>query len=316
MASSGSVDFSVNRNEIIEAAMRAIGALGASETAAAADIEDGAEALNMMVKQWQGVQDFAPGLKMWSRKRATLFLTDGDVSFNLGPSGAHWTASYVETTISADEAIGQTTLSITSETGISASDYILVEQNDGTFLETTVSSTGSGTVTVASALTVAASSGRKVFAYTTKARRPLHILTAVLRDSNSIDTPLSPITLEQYEAIGDKATESGPSQFYYEQQLTNGVLYLDSATDDILKKIRVVYLSPIEDFDAQADTPDYPQEWYRALKFGLAVDLWPEFKGNADVPGSLKGLRDESVMMAQRAYPARSVQHFQPGLDW
>jgi hypothetical protein len=313
MASSGSVDFSVSRNDIIEGALRQIGALGTGETPISAEIDDAAQALNMLVKQWQGIQDFAPGLKVWSRKRATLFLEADTVQYSLGPSGDHWTASYVETTISAAEAAGQTALSVTSETGISASDYILIEQDDGTFHESTVASVGP--LTINAGLAGAAAAGRKVFAYTTKARRPLHILTAVVRDSNGIDTPISPITLEEYEAIGDKDTDSGVSQYLYEQQLTNGVIYFDAATDDILKKVRVVYLSPIEDFDAQADTPDYPQEWFRALKFGLAVDLWPEFKGTQDIPPALKMLRDEAVAMAQRAYPARSVQHFQPGLE-
>jgi hypothetical protein len=269
----------------------------------------------MLVKQWQGIQDFAPGLKVWSRKRATLFLEADQVQYSLGPSGDHWTASYVETTISADEAAGQTALSVTSSTGMTASDYILIEQNDGTFHESTVASTGGGSVTINAALTVAASAGRKVFAYTTKARRPLHILTAVVRDENGNDTPISPMVLEEYEAISDKSTEAGPLAYYYEQQLTNGVLYLDSGPDNILHKIRMVYLSPIEDFDSANDTPDYPQEWFRALKFGLAVDIWPEFKGTQDIPPALKMLRDESVAMAQRAYPARSVAFFQPGAE-
>jgi hypothetical protein len=313
VATSGSVNFSVTRNDIIYGAMRQIGALGTGETPTSNEIDDSAQALNMLVKQWQGIQDFAPGLKVWSRKRATLFMTDGDVEFDLGPSGDHWTASYVETTISVAEAAGQTAISVTSETGISASDYILIEQDDGTFHESTVASVGP--LTINAALAGAAAAGRKVFAYTTKARRPLKILTAVVRDANGIDTPITEITLEEYEAIGDKSTADGPLMYLYEQQLTNGVLYLDSATDNILKKLRVVYLSPIEDFDALTDEPDYPQEWFRALKFGLAVDLWPEFKGTADIPSALKVLRDEAVSMAQRAYPARSVQFFQPGLD-
>jgi hypothetical protein len=60
----------------------------------------------------------------------------------------------------------------------------------------------------------------------------------------------------------------------YEATLTNGTLYLNSEPSDVTKVIRVVFLGTLEDFDAISDTPDYPQEWFRPLKFQLAVDLW------------------------------------------
>jgi len=41
--------------------------------------------------------------------------------------------------------------------------------------------------------------------------------------------------------------------------------------------IRLVYQRPYEDFDASTDEPDFPQEWFDAIKFGLADRLAPEY---------------------------------------
>jgi hypothetical protein len=41
--------------------------------------------------------------------------------------------------------------------------------------------------------------------------------------------------------------------------------------------IIIVYQRPFEDFDAAIDEPDFPQEWFDALKYGLATRLAPEY---------------------------------------
>ena len=59
----------------------------------------------------------------------------------------------------------------------------------------------------------------------------------------------------------------------------NGVLYVfpvPSATE-VANNIQIVYQAPYEDFDASTDTPDFPQEWYDAITYGLATRLAPEY---------------------------------------
>lgn len=41
--------------------------------------------------------------------------------------------------------------------------------------------------------------------------------------------------------------------------------------------IHIVYQAPFEDFDASTDNPDFPQEWYDAVTYGLACRLAPEY---------------------------------------
>jgi hypothetical protein len=315
VASSGSVDFSVNRDEIIKAALRAARIIGKDQTPDSTHITTGAEALNMIVKQWQGKADFAPGLKVWSRKVAYLFLQQGEHQYDLGPSGDHWTGTYYSTTTDAAEATSQTVISVTSTTNMTASDNIGIVLDDGTIHWSTISSISAGdTVTIATGLASAAASGNRVFWYTSKARRPLEILTAVLRDTSNIDSPMYPFSLEAFEGLQDKTADGTPQYYHYEAMLTNGRISLDVEPDDVTKVVRVVFLGALEDFDAVADTPDYPQEWYRALKFQLAMDLWGEYK-EGDPPGWLKLQRDESLSIAQNTNPETSDVYFQPDLD-
>lgn len=311
MPSSNSVDYTVSAADIIADALANIGELPAGETVSADDTVFCLGKLQRLVKQWQGTADFAPGLKMWSRKRAYLFLQDAQSEYSLGPSGDHATATYYSTTLDADELAGQTILSVASTTSMTNADNIGIVLDDDSVHWTTISSFSAGdTVTIAVALPSAAASGSRVFWYTTKMRRPVQILTAVLRDTDTQDSPMHPMTLEAYEGLGDKTGTGDPLFYYYEPQLTNGKLYLDVTPTDTTKVVRLVYYSPIEDFDAQTDTADLPQQWYRALGYQLAMDIAPAY-GRPLTP-ELKILRDESLLIARNADPQTTDLYFQP----
>jgi hypothetical protein len=327
MASSNSVDFSVSRDDIISQALQDIGVMAATDTTSSTSFTNHsamvAIKLNMLVKQWSGQSDFAPGLKMWSRKRGYLFLCGGQAVYTLGPTVTDtgttnkWASSYVTTTVGANEAAGQTAITVASITGISDTDRIGIELDDGTMHWTTVNGSPTGTtVTITASLASAAASGNRIFAYATTAqgRRPLEILTASLRSFDSSNVPTDvPIDagmlIGGYEAIASKAADSDLSGFYYEQTLTNGTAYLNCEPSDVAKIIRVVYLSPIEDFDAASDTPDYDQNWYLPLALGTAYLIAPTF-GRSDLMASIKVLRDEALGIARNANPETSDLYF------
>lgn len=312
MPSSGSVDFSVSRNDIITAALQEIGVYRTGQTVSADDVTLAALRLNMIVKQWQGAADFAPGLKEWSRKRGYIFLQTSQSEYDLGPSGDNATSSYTRTTISTAEASGQTILSVTSTTGMTAADIIGIVLDSGAIHWTTIVSTGAGpTVTITTQIPSAAAAGNYVYWYTTKMRQPLKILTAVLRDENTNDSPLYPMTLEEYESLPSKTSDSDPSRYYYEFQLTNGMMYLDVEPNDVTKVIRIVFLSAIEDFDASSDTPDYPQVWYMPLMLQLGKILAPVFgvKWTTDQEEN----RKEAILIARNSFPETTNLYFQPG---
>lgn len=313
MATSGSVDFSVNRDEIIYEAMELIGVKGVDQTPTANDIATCSRTLNLLVKQWQSNTDFAPGLKAWSRKRATLLLQKDQYEYSLGPSGDNWTSSYVRTTLTDDEATSSVSISVNSTSGISGGDYVGVELDSGEIHWTTVNGApGGGVVTLTSGLSSNATEGNYLWAYTAKARRPIRMLTAALRDRNNNDTPLKFMSLEEYESLPKKGQPGDPGRLFYEPTLSTGTVYLDVSPSDTTKVIRVVYLAAIEDFDAINDTPDYPQEWFKALCWGLARDIWPKFWTSKKWPDDYERRYIETLAIARQSNPENSTLFFEP----
>jgi hypothetical protein len=312
MTTSNSYDFTVNRNEIIESALQQISEIAEGQPMTADHIAKGSRWLNLIVKQWQGNSDAAPGFKVWSRKRGYVFLQKNKHDYALGSSGWHATNSYSTTTISTAEALGQTVLSVTSTTGMTAADNIGIQLDDGTIQWTTIVSTGAGpTVTVTAALTAAAASGNRVFWYTNKLYRPIEIIIASLLDVNGNEEPVDPITFEEYESLSKKTADGTPCAYYYEAQLANGVLYTDVEPTDVTKVLRIVYLANIQDFDILTDTPDYPQEYNLALVMELAKYLAPVY-GRKFTPEMMIN-RNDAILAAKSLYPETTDLYFQPG---
>lgn len=314
MTTSASVDFSVNRDEIIAAAFQLNRAVGADETLGAWHIDRGAFFLNLLVKQWQGRADFGSNLKEFARKTAYLFLQQGQSVYSVGPSGDNWTGSYSTTTLAASKIASATAVTLTAAVGANA-DNVGIVLADGSIGWTTISSGGGTTSLTLPANTLgAASSGARVFTYTSKARRPLQLLTGVLRDTNTKDVQVAVNrTRQAYEALPDKTADSTPSWLAYEATLTNGTIYLNCEPADVTKVVRVVFLGAPEDFDTLTDTPDYPQEWYKPLVGQLSIDTAPIF--GVPVTAEMKLYRDEGLAIAQNTSPETSDVFFEPGRE-
>ena len=81
MATSGSTDFTLNRDEIISGALRVLGVLSTGETASPNEITDGSEALNLIIKELQ-----ADGIGLWLNLEVTVTLVADTYSYTLGPT--------------------------------------------------------------------------------------------------------------------------------------------------------------------------------------------------------------------------------------
>lgn len=107
--------------------------------------------------------------------------------------------------------------------------------------------------------------------------RPLRIQDAYIRNASGNDTTLKIISRQEYDLLGSKTSSGVPNQIFYDPQLTNGVLYMYPVPTDALSTIHLVVQKPLADFNLAVDNPDFPQEWYQALKWGLAAELAPEY---------------------------------------
>ena len=319
MTTSGTVTYSTSRTKIISLAMKNIGKLGEEESPTASEGVDVGDFLNMMLKNWMARADFAPGLKLWKRRRADLYFEESSNSFNLGPSGGHWTETSYSRTLTAASPAADTTLSC-SITNATSGDYIGIELDSGAIHWTTINGAPSGsTITITAAIPTGetASSGNYVFNYTTKANRPDSIEAVVLRDVNGDDVPVRIMTMEDYFALPTKAdttATSDPSAVYYEAQLTNGTLYLDvGGVQDVTKKLVISWMEPIEDMTAAADELDMPQVWYLPVVLGLSKLICPMFNGVWSQDNETNYMA--ALLGAREAYPETTSAHFQPGVD-
>lgn len=340
MARSGSVNFSVTASAVITKAARIAGILGDGQTMGAAMTATLTQSLNMLVKQWIDSPDLAPGMKVWTRRRGTLFLQQNQSRYLIGPSGDHATDSFVETTLvssgsgsgSGGWALGAwsigawdpsswvfgsgglvTQMTLESTDGISDGDYIGIWLDDGSVHWTTVDGTPSGGILfLAEEIPSTASEGARVVAYTTKARRPLELLTSYLRDSDQDDRPLKFLTLPSYDGIRRKNYEKDPDAVFFEAQLDNAHLYIDCVPQDVTKDVKFTYLSEPEDLDAPGNEFDYPSVWYLPLSLKLAMLACVEYK--RPVSPDLRAETNDAMTIARNQYPEICEEYFQPEL--
>jgi hypothetical protein len=329
MASSGTYVFTVTMADIIREAMINIGKLGATDILSSQDYTDCGRKLNLMAKQWMGKTDFAPGLKVWTRQHCDLFLSSTQFQYALGPTGDNWAAgvaslpgvNYGQDQLIAGTAVGSNSLitGVGSTSNFTVGDFVVVELDSGdTFSSTVVGvDSGSGTITMNDSLVTQASLGNYVWNFTTKGQRPMELVTAILRDIASCDTPLNYMTIQTYEALPTKTQPgnvSDPAAIYYEAQIPNGQLYIDVAgAQDTTKHLHIVGLRPIQDFNNPLDTPDYPAEWFDALCWGLAMRIAPMF--NAPWTQDMQALHDSALAIARESNPETTEIYFQCNAD-
>ena len=252
-------------------AYQRVGVVGVGLAPSSDQYTEGSLWLNGIVKSWNA----SLGMPLWSITEGVIFPINDSNSTFLGASGGHASnyQNYVHTTLSADSAISDTTIDVTSASGISDTYNIGIELDSGNMHWTTVSGAPSGTtVTLASGVATAATSGNHVYCYSTKIDRPLRILQATVYSYVS-DTyiPCEIITPTEFFNLTYLATESYPTQVAYEighnvsNSINMGKFRYWPRFSDGTKIITIRYHRVLHDFDATGDTPDFPQEFYLPL---------------------------------------------------
>jgi hypothetical protein len=198
MATSGSTNFSVTRDDIIKRALRLLGVLAQGETPTADQVTEAAFALNSLVKAWE-----ADGMPLWALRTTSIPLTSAKSAYTIGI-------------------------------------------------------------------------GKDV-----DTPKPMKVIQAWNHSTTSdIDIPIRIISKQEYNILGNKTTQGNPIQVYYDPSIDFGTLYMfpvPSAAEAGVNTVNIVYQRPFEDFDLSTDTPDFPQEWYDAVAYGLACRLAPEY---------------------------------------
>lgn len=285
MSTSGTYSFGVSGYDIVRQSMLNIGKLDPTEDISAVEMKDCLFVLNMMCKQWQGKSDFAPGLKVWTRKRGHLLLSNTTGQYQLDSTVNNWSNQLYQSLLTSNVAAGGTVLTVSSYLTTATTSPIAVGLDTGALFFTTGTSViDSYTVNLVDPLPSSASAGNISYAYGAPAQFPLLIETAVLRDDQSEDSPLRILTVQDYDYLPSKVNPTyigDPAAILYEAGLNTGTLYTDvGAAQDVSKHIVLTYQESIQDFNTTSDEPYYPQEWYLALCWGLSEQISPMFRAN------------------------------------
>ena len=213
MTTSNSYNFSINRDELVEGALRLCGVIAQGETPSATQVTEASRMLNLMVKAWE-----ADGMPLWALTTYTIPLVANQTS------------------------------------------------------------------------------------YTLDSPKPLKPIQAWNRQTSSqVDIPMRMISREEYNILGNKSTTGNPIQLFFNPNLDRTEIKLFPTPDSISASQNVIYIVaqvPYQDFDSATDTPDFPQEWYEAIKYGLAVRLAGEY--NIDIE-TRKTLVAEAAAIKQEA---------------
>lgn len=273
MTTSGSYNFTVNRDELIKDVLISVGAVAQEDTPSSAIVNHASRQLNLMLKAWVA----KPGFRLWRIKETTLFLEKAKRAYSLGPSGDQFTLSsdVISTTLSAAATASATTISLTSTTGMVAGDYIGIVLDDGTVHTTTIGV--AATTTIVSGLASAASSGNVVWTYTSKAPRPNRIVDAFIRTVDNTDRPIRIYSRDEYLRMGDKFTSGSIVNLYYDPQLTNSVLKVWSPESIVTNTLDLTVEYPPEDMDSATDNFEFPSEWLFPVQWNLALILCPSY---------------------------------------
>lgn len=270
MATSGTNTFSVTRDQVISASLRLLGIIGIGETPTTEDYTNCSQALNIMIKSWA-----KKGLPLWVTEELAIPMIEGANPYPLGP-----TAGYVFSVTSTGgtgytagtwAAVGGTTGTVASGT------YTVTDGAPDVFtvvVPGTSYTTAPTSFTLSGAGTGATITGTIVGVTTP---RPLRIMDAFIRNPQGQDTTLLTISREEYESLGNKSTQSIPNQFYYDVQLVNGVFYVYGVPSAEGYVVYATIQRMFEDMTTGANTFDFPQEWFQALKWGLAAELSAEY---------------------------------------
>src|SRR3990167_3725162 len=182
----------------------------------------------------------------------------------------------------------QTVITVDTGTLFAASDNIGIELDDNTVQWTTVSGSPSGNdITLAAALTGAASDNNKVFGYTASSdliQKPRRIISANIFNLDSdASWPIKVVSENEYYKLGNLLTTGVPNLIYYEPTRQSvlssmgGVIHYYPIFSDANHVIQFTYQRLLQDMDAAGDNLEFPEEWYLAIMWELMYNLCPKY---------------------------------------
>lgn len=268
MTTSGTNTFNLTRNQIIDLSLTRIGVKTLNRSPGNAEVLQAATVLNSMIKAWKN-----KGMNLWKSTQGTLFLTPGQRIYKLDGVTANATENFTFGLLSADAILGATTITVNDPTQFTIGYFIGIMQDDNTSKWTTISNIVGSVITLASALTAAATTGNYVYCYQTKIKRPEGVssLQLFITPTQSVSNVI--YSNNSYFNIPTLETPGIANIMYYNKQLTYGDIDLWPVPNVNTYFAKFTFQKQFDDFNTSTNTPDFPPEWLDALYLGLAARL-------------------------------------------
>lgn len=116
----------------------------------------------------------------------------------------------------------------------------------------------------------------------------LKVTYAFIRDSNNFDTPIDPLSIQEYNQYGSKGSLGVVNSYWYQPLDDNAVTGVSSfitfypTPNDNTRTIYLICLSTLNDINLGTDQVDFPQETYMALTWCLADEISMEYATSMD----------------------------------
>lgn len=310
MTVSGTNTFNLVASQIVTKALRILGVASNSRNPTAADMQNGMDTLNIMLKSWKNA-----GTYLWKTNQATLFLVNGQNSYKLDGLTANATDTYSETTVNGDVISGASSIVVNDATGFVVNYFIGIEQDDETIYWTTISSVVGNTIGLTDALTAAVSDTNQVWSYQTNLGRPERVLSARYVDSNGNLSPCTMLARDTYYNLPNKGNTGQVTQVYYEPKLTYGTIFVYNSPSVVGSVLKFTYEVQFFDFDTLIDTADFPTEWLQTIILNVAYMLSYEYGISDEKAMRIKGDAMQSLEDAQGYDRENTAIFFQPATE-
>jgi hypothetical protein len=122
----------------------------------------------------------------------------------------------------------------------------------------------------------------------------LKVTYAFIRDANNFDTPIDPLSIQEYNQYGSKGSLGVVNSYWYQPLADSTITGVSSfiqfypTPSDNTRTIFLVCLSTLDDINLGTDPVDFPQECYMALSWCLANEISMEYATSMDRVAEIK----------------------------
>jgi hypothetical protein len=278
MATSGNSAYASSTLDIITESLEILGVLGEGESATTAQVTSMKRTLNNLCKAWQ-----ADGLNIFAVQPLYLFLDGNSMEYDLylGSSNANFTTSYVVDVLTAATASGGNSAVVADSSGFTIGGRIAISLPSSTTHFANVTNVAANLVTFSPVLPEDTAIGGLVYGYTTQGSQPMQVMNAWLRrhtsESSYNDSPVNLISRQEYAEFAVKNTVGSTTQLQVEPQRTTTKLRAWPVGNGSNEILGMYVQRRLDTFISNTDEPDYPQEWFLALTYNLAMASLPKY---------------------------------------